>query len=38
MTKYLSICTDDAPVMLGCRSGFMKHIKEPARMLRKITV
>ena len=28
--KLLSICTDGAPAMLGCRSGFMKHIKESA--------
>ena len=28
--KLLSICTDVAPAMLGCRSGFMKHIKESA--------
>ena len=28
--KLLSICSDGAPAMLGCRSGFMKHIKESA--------
>ena len=28
--KLLSISTDGAPAMLGCRSGFMKHIKESA--------
>ena len=28
--KLLSICTVGAPAMLGCRSGFMKHIKESA--------
>ena len=28
--KLSSICTDGAPAMLGCRSEFMKHIKESA--------
>ena len=28
--NLLAICTDGAPAMLGCRSGFMKHVKESA--------
>ena len=33
--KLSSICTDGTPTMLGCRSGFIKHIKESAPYVRE---
>lgn len=31
--KIISICTDGAPAMLGCCSGFMKQIKESVQLV-----